>query len=114
MDDEDLWSDEINAFVDAAFDSGIVSRNPSDAEEHIAYRYAIKLAIDETRQPQTDALKIAREALEAVREDLRLLMLKQPTTDERDTYSDGFVGGCVHSIGRIDSVLNTAMKEQSK
>jgi hypothetical protein len=60
-DDEDLWSDEINAFVDAAFDSGIVSRNPSDAEQHIAYRYAIKLAIDETRQPQPDALKIARE-----------------------------------------------------
>ena len=50
MDDEDLWSDEINAFVDAAFDSGIVSRNPSDAEEHVAYRYAIKLAIDESRK----------------------------------------------------------------
>jgi hypothetical protein len=53
-DDEDLWSDEINAFVDAAFDSGIVSRNPSDAEQHTAYRYAIKLAIDETRQHQTN------------------------------------------------------------
>jgi hypothetical protein len=48
--DEDLWSDEINAFVDAAFESGIVSRNPSDAEEHVAYRYAIKLAIDESRK----------------------------------------------------------------
>jgi len=46
----DLWSDEINAFVDSAFESGIVSRNPSDAEEHIAYRYAIKLAMDESRK----------------------------------------------------------------
>jgi hypothetical protein len=54
-DDSDLWSDEISAFVNRAFKSGIVSRNPSDAEEHIVYRYAIKLAIDETRQPQTDA-----------------------------------------------------------
>jgi hypothetical protein len=58
-----LWSDEINAFVDAAFDSGIVSRNPSDAEQHTAYRYAIKLAIDESRQSQTDALKKARGAI---------------------------------------------------
>jgi len=49
-DDEGLWSDEINAFVDAAFESGIVSRNPSDAEQHTAYRYAIKLAIDESRK----------------------------------------------------------------
>jgi hypothetical protein len=78
-DDEGLWSDEINAFVDAAFESGIVSRNPSDAEQHTAYRYATKLAIDESRKhgydhgyydgrtyqlPQTDALKIAREAIE--------------------------------------------------
>jgi len=46
----DLWSDEINAFVDSAFESGIVSRNPSDAEQHTAYRYAIKLAIDESRK----------------------------------------------------------------
>jgi hypothetical protein len=58
-----LWSDEINAFVDAAFDSGIVSRNPSDAEEHIAYRYAIKLAIDESSQAHTDALKAKNERL---------------------------------------------------
>ena len=49
-DDADLWSDEINAFVDAAFDSGIVSRNPSDAEEHVAYLYAIKLALDQSHQ----------------------------------------------------------------
>lgn len=53
--DADLWSDEINAFVDAAFDSGIVSRNPSFHGEVAAYRYAIKLAIDETRQAHTDA-----------------------------------------------------------
>jgi hypothetical protein len=46
----DLWSDEINAFVDSAFESGIVSRNPSDAEQHTAYRYAIKLAMDESRK----------------------------------------------------------------
>jgi hypothetical protein len=73
-DHADLWSDEINAFVDRAFDSGIVSRNPSDAEEHIAYRYAIKLALDESRQPQTDALKVAREALREVLDDDQALM----------------------------------------
>ena len=56
--DEGLWSDEINAFVDAAFESGIVSRNPSDAEQHTAYRYAIKLAMDEGRQAQTDAFAL--------------------------------------------------------
>jgi hypothetical protein len=54
MDDEDLWSDEISAFVDRAFESGIVGRNPSDAEEHKAYRYAIKLAIDESRKHAHD------------------------------------------------------------
>ena len=61
MDDEDLWSDEINAFVDRAFET--VSLSPSFYGEVAAYRYAIKLAIDEGRQTQTDALKIAREAL---------------------------------------------------
>ena len=56
-DEEDLWSDEICAFVDAAFET--VSRNPSDHEEHVAYRRAIAAAL---RQPtQSDAL---REALE--------------------------------------------------
>jgi hypothetical protein len=64
----ELWlREDICNFVDRAFDSGIVSRNPSDAEEHIAYRYAIKLAIDETRQAHTDALKIAREGLERIK-----------------------------------------------
>ena len=54
---QELWErEDICDLVDRAFESGIVSRNPSDAEEHVAYRYAIKLAIDETRQPQTDAL----------------------------------------------------------
>jgi soluble cytochrome b562 len=60
-DDEDLWSDEINAFVDRAFET--VTRNPSFYGEVAAYRYAIKLAIDESIQSQTDALKKAREAL---------------------------------------------------
>jgi len=64
MDDEDLWSDEINAFVDRAFET--VSLSPSFYGEVAAYRYAIKLAIDEGRQTQTDALKIAREAFEAI------------------------------------------------
>ena len=50
-DDEDLWSDEISAIVDAAFET--VSRNPSDHEEAFAYRRAIATAM---RQPtQSDA-----------------------------------------------------------
>ena len=59
----------------------------------------------ERRQPQTDALKIAREALETAREELRLLMLKQPTTESRETYSDGLVSGLSYSIQRIDAAL---------
>lgn len=43
--DEDLWSDEICALVDAAFET--VSRNPSDHEEAFAYRRAIAAAIDQ-------------------------------------------------------------------
>ena len=43
--DEDLWSDEICALVDAAFET--VSRNPSDHEEAVAYRRAIAAAIEE-------------------------------------------------------------------
>jgi len=46
--DEDLWSDEINAFVDRAFET--VSLSPSFYGEVTAYRYAIKLAIDESRK----------------------------------------------------------------
>ena len=51
-DDEDLWSDEISAIVDAAFET--VSRNPSDHEEAFAYRRAIATAL--RRPTQSDAL----------------------------------------------------------
>jgi hypothetical protein len=44
-DEKELWSDEINAFVDAAFET--VSRNPSDHEEIVAYRRAIAAAIEQ-------------------------------------------------------------------
>jgi len=54
MDDADLWSDEINAFVDHAFET--VVRNPPFYGEVAAFRYAIKLAIEQTRKSQTDAL----------------------------------------------------------
>lgn len=106
-DDEGLWSDEINAFVDAAFESGIVSRNPSDAEQHTAYRYAIKLAIDESRKhgydhgyydgstyqlPQTDALKIAREDewrdFETAPKDKQLLIVGGEYEDDDDFFTD--------------------------
>ena len=46
--DEDLWSDEICALVDAAFET--VSRNPSDHEEAIAYRRAIAAALRQRTQ----------------------------------------------------------------
>lgn len=60
--DENLWSDEICAFVDAAFET--VSRNPSDHEEAVAYRRAIAAAL---RQPiRNDALKVARSALQGM------------------------------------------------
>jgi hypothetical protein len=43
-DDFDLWSDEICALVDAAFET--VSRNPSDHETVVAYRRAILAALN--------------------------------------------------------------------
>ena len=43
---EDLWSDEICALVDAAFET--VSRNPSDYETVVAYRRAIAAALTRT------------------------------------------------------------------
>jgi len=46
--DEGLWSDKINAFVDRAFET--VSLSPSFYGEVAAYRYAIKLAMDESRK----------------------------------------------------------------
>lgn len=52
--DEDLWSDEICAVVDAAFET--VSRNPNDHEEAVAYRRAIAAAL---RQPTPDAMRKA-------------------------------------------------------
>jgi hypothetical protein len=98
-DDEDLWSDEINAFVDAAFDSGIVSRNPSDAEEHVAYRYAIKLAIDEGRRPQTDALKRARDALEGM---ARYSGMRESWQDDNPQY--------VTAVYEAIDVINAALE----
>lgn len=53
-DDEDLWSDEICALVDAAFET--VSRNPSDHDEAVAYRRAIAAAL---RQPIRNDIKEA-------------------------------------------------------
>lgn len=49
----DIWSDEIEALVDAGF--ATVSRNPSDHETVVAYRTAIALALAariEARQGQ--------------------------------------------------------------
>lgn len=51
-------------------------------------------------------LERVTEALER----LRVLGLEQPTTEERDTYSDGFVAATFHAIRQIDQAL-AAIKE---
>jgi hypothetical protein len=44
---------------------------------------------------------------EALREELRLLMLEQPTAGRRETYSDGFAMGLSHAIHRLDALAAT-------
>jgi hypothetical protein len=44
---------------------------------------------------------------EALREELRVLMLQQPTTEKRETYSDGFAMGLSHAIHRLDALAAT-------
>jgi hypothetical protein len=67
-----------------------------------------------TKAHRAPYLADARAAIEAmpwrldeVREELRLLMLKTPTTSERDTYPDGFHQGLAAAIGRLDAALAT-------
>lgn len=43
-----------------------------------------------------------------VREELRVLMLKQKTTEARNTYRDGFASGLCYAIERIDRALAAA------
>lgn len=79
--DEDLWSDEICALVDAAFET--VSRNPSDHEEAFAYRRAIAAAIDQ----QEDLATALRATAAACADHLKTIVqlreqiaiLRQPT-----------------------------------
>lgn len=68
--DEDLWSDEICAFVDAAFET--VGRNPSDHEEAIAYRRAILAAL--CQPTQSDAMReaVIGECAKALEADAKL------------------------------------------
>ena len=56
-DDEDLWSDEISALIDAAFET--VSRNPSDHEEAFAYRRAIAAALRQPTQSDVSFRELA-------------------------------------------------------
>jgi hypothetical protein len=46
-------------------------------------------------------------AREDVREHLRVTMLQQPMTDERNTYSDGFAQGLSYAIDRLDAAPAT-------
>lgn len=56
----DLWSDEVEALIDAGF--ATVSRNPSDHETVVAYRTAIALALaaatGTAKTPITEALRL--------------------------------------------------------
>jgi hypothetical protein len=60
--------------------------------------------------PASDTVLV--EALETAREELRVLMLDQPTTGRRETYSDGFAMGLSHAIHSLDCAL-AARGEQS-
>jgi len=50
--------------------------------------------------------KLPAGSIEAIREGLRQFMLKQSTTGDRSSYSDGFAQGLCYSIGRIDALLS--------
>lgn len=47
MNDDELWSDEIEALIDWGFST--VSRNPSDHETAVAYRRAIASVLNHMR-----------------------------------------------------------------
>jgi hypothetical protein len=45
--------------------------------------------------------------MDEVREKLRVLMLAQPISGKRKTYSDGFAQGLAYAIEQIDLALST-------
>lgn len=114
--DEDLWSDEINAFVDRAFET--VSLSPSFYGEVAAYRYAIKLAIDESLQHQTDAFALLEKYSYWIpAEDWKAIYdmraKRQPQTDaiklaidesRKHGYDHGYYDGSTHPIVRHDAL----------
>jgi hypothetical protein len=64
-----------------------------------------------TRQPSDGYMRDLADQLDGVRESLRVLMLEQPTTGTRSTYSDGFAQGLAHSIHEIDRIHNPAIRK---
>ena len=86
---------------------GICNNSPMFSDARGWKRVTVEL-LSALRQP-------APRADDALREGLRQLMLKQPITEGRDTYSDGFFSGLAYAIGSIDraalaSVEPTAAK----
>lgn len=77
-----------------AFLEGVLERQTSDG-------VSIVRALKGT-SPSPDLLK---EQVEAIREELRVMMLEQPNSGRRETYSDGFAQGLCHAIGQIDAIL---------
>ena len=65
---------------------------------------ALQSRIEALEAALRDAAKAERDRLLELREELRVLMLKQPRTDDRSTYSDGFANGICYAIEKIDAL----------
>ncbi|WP_277969346.1 Lar family restriction alleviation protein [Sphingomonas echinoides] len=48
------------------------------------------------------------EQVQQLREELRVLMLRQQISDERNTYGDGFGQGLCYAIGKLDNIVDLA------
>jgi hypothetical protein len=65
----------------------------------------IKRVAKAIRDTNANTAGLKATGIDACREELRLLMLRQPITGERNTYSDGFFQGLAEAIRQIDAAL---------
>lgn len=70
-----------------------------------------KQAAKPKHSPLPAALSLPR--MDEVREGLRELMLQQPITGHRETYSDGFAQGLCHAIGQIDAAARQSSADEA-
>lgn len=86
-------------------DVGLLKQQIQDARDSLnkAIEQLISMQVEALVTPDKHGGLV--EAVEVVREELRVLMLKQPNSGMRETYSDGFANGLAYAIQSIDKAL---------